>query len=151
MQFVNIQRQFFVIRSFFHPFIIMKLICIHIPDDGRCIRTQLHPVSIRITVVDPVPRAVIDPVLVHHAGLCLLRYELPEISIMHFLHWTFRPPVKLPDHGDSRRRRRKSPEYDAFRFAVFSSVDMRSQILVRVKTLTCVKSVEIHNFTSFHP
>ena len=118
----------------------MKLLCFHIADDGRCIRAQLHPVSVWITMVYPFPRLVIDAVLIHHAGLCLLRYKLPEIPVMHFLHGTFCPPVELADHGNPGRRRGKCAEY------YFLPLNMRAQIFVCVKNFSCVKSIEIHNF-----
>ena len=138
MNLIDVQRRLPVITAFSHPRPIMKSIVVHIPDNGSSIRTKLHAVSIRITMINPLSALVIDPVLVHHSRLRISAGIFPEVSVMNLLHGAFLPLAELPDHGYPGRGRRECSEYCPL------SGRVSSEIPVRIENFSSIKSIKIH-------
>ena len=150
MYLIYVQRLCPVVGSALHPLLIPEPVRIRLPDNRRCIGPELHPVSVRVAVIDKIARPVIDPVLIHHAGLRLIRNKFPEIPVIDLLHRTLRPVIEFPDHRDPRRHRCERAEDGLPPPSRFFEPDVRAQIFIRVKTFSCIEAVVIHVFTPFH-
>ena len=70
MDLVDIQGSSEPVRALFHPGGVAEPVSTHIPDDGGGVGAQLHPVPVRVTVVDELSGLIIDPVFVHHSRTC---------------------------------------------------------------------------------
>ena len=142
MKFIDVQCLLLPVRALFHPCAVPELILTEITDHRGIPRTQLHAVPVRVAVVDKLALFIIDTVLIHHPRLRIGRRDFPEIAVMDFLHGDLLPPAELPDQRDTGCRWGKCAEHSA------AARHMRAKILVRVKTLSCIKTVKIHNLTS---
>ena len=150
MHLIYVQRFCPVVGSSLHPLFIPEPVRIRLPDNRRRIGPELHPVSVRVAVIDVIARPVIDPVLIHHAGLRLIRNKFPEIPVIDLLHRTLRPVIEFPDHRDPRRHRCERAKDGLPPPSRFFEPDMRAQIFIRIKTFSCIEAVVIHVFTPFH-
>ena len=138
MHLKNIQRSILMVVAAAEPLVIIKLIAVHIPDNGTELGPKLHAEAVGIAVVHPLPCLVVNAVLIYRARSRVLYGDLPESAVMDRLHRNLFFLI-VKDHAD------------LFRIGCICTKNntlghnMGTKVFISIKTGSIIEPTKVHS------